>query len=170
MIDKLREEIARLRVEVITDPLTSLVNRRGFDEALARCLGGVFCLSLIDLDHFKMFNDKHGHRAGDAALRHVAQTLRSYSPAADIVARYGGDEFVIIHRDSKLEEAYCTACHLCDKVADTPLVRDEQLIRFMASFGVTEATPNDTADSLLDRVDKALYGAKRNGRGCVYCK
>lgn len=164
---------ARLRIQSLSDPLTGLFNRRGFEEfglrafAAARKRSGNLAAIVCDLDGFKRFNDAHGHAAGDAALQRFAEVLQQVLPHRKVVARLGGDEFVILLPGARSEQAANTADRLGTaltgvRFADAP---EEQL---RSSFGVTELAPDDQAlEQLVARADAALYRAKSSGRNQV---
>jgi diguanylate cyclase (GGDEF)-like protein len=144
-----------------TDELTALPNRRAWDEAVVREIsraqrtGRPLCLAMLDLDHFKAYNDQHGHQAGDAHLRRTAAAWRRELRAIDVLARYGGEEFGILLPDTDVESAR----EVLDRVrAATP---NEQT----ASAGVVRYDGRETADSLVARADAAMYRAKHAGRG-----
>ncbi len=151
---------ALLARQARTDELTALPNRRAWDEALDRELsraqrtGQPFCLALLDLDHFKAFNDTRGHQAGDTHLRRTAAAWRRQLRAVDVLARYGGEEFGILLPATPLPEA----TEAIDRVRGaTP---DEQT----ASAGVVQWDGEESAEALLARADAALYRAKDAGR------
>ena len=143
-----------------TDELTALPNRRAWDEAVAREMSRArrtkrpLCLALLDLDHFKAFNDRFGHQAGDAHLRRTAAQWRRELRDIDVLARYGGEEFGILLPDCDLDQAQ----EVLQRVrAATP---NEQT----ASAGVVKYDGRETADSLVARADAAMYRAKHAGR------
>jgi diguanylate cyclase (GGDEF)-like protein len=150
------------------DGLTQVSNRRHFDDTLvlewrrAARNGMPLSLLILDIDHFKLFNDEHGHQTGDDVLRRVAQVLRdSIHRAADVVARYGGEEFVVLLPETD-------AAHARD-VAEALRNSIELLGTITASVGVATEIPSrdGTAESLVKRADEALYEAKRLGRNRV---
>lgn len=149
-----------------TDPLTGVCNRRGLDQSLEMQLavmnryGSRFSLMLLDIDNFKTVNDRQGHLNGDQMLREAARLLEQEVREVDIVARYGGDEFLIVMPHTGLEGAIVFAERLRRKI--------EQTMSFTISGGVAAAEKGDTAESLFLRVDSALYGAKGAGRNCVF--
>ena len=153
--------VALLSRQARTDELTALPNRRAWDEAVAREMaraertGEPLCLALLDLDHFKAYNDLHGHQAGDSHLRRTAAAWRRELRAIDVLARYGGEEFGVLLPSCDIKEAG----EVIDRVrCSTP--GDES-----ASAGVVEYDGRESADSLLARADAALYRAKHAGRG-----
>ncbi|RAP42094.1 hypothetical protein BYZ73_06995 [Rhodovulum viride] len=158
-------------VEAATDTLTGLANRRAFDEALMRlsASGLPFALLQLDLDLFKAVNDSHGHAAGDAVLRAVAAVLRGHCRGRDVVARVGGDEFVILMVDftdrAKLSD---NAARLIARL-EQPMQVQETECRISASIGIALATRqrHPSPEVLLQEADIALYESKRRGRGRV---
>ena len=154
-----------------TDPLTRVHTRAHFSEQVERQLavrrrrGRTFCVAMIDLDHFKRVNDSHGHSVGDQVLRAVGRLLRTATRREDVVGRFGGEEFQLLMPDLGLEEAVRCAERL--RVAVAGLRFDVEGLEVTASFGVVEATPEDTAESLEKRSDEAMYRAKRAGRDRV---
>jgi len=155
-------------VEAATDTLTGLANRRALDGTLARLVtaGTPFAVMQIDLDHFKAVNDTHGHPTGDAVLRRVGAILRGQCRNLDLVARTGGDEFVIVFVDlvdvGRLSEI---AERLISRLEE-PIRVDGTDCRISASIGVSLSTAHRTPDPnrLLQEADVALYASKREGR------
>lgn len=160
--------------EARIDPLTGVKNRRSFDEELSRCFaqrqrqGTHFSLILIDIDHFKKFNDVYGHLAGDLVLRSVAQTLASTFREMDLVCRYGGEEFAVICPGSRLLEAAAAAERIRQAVAAKSVVLKEGTVQVTVSLGAAEVGSGEIADGLIQRADDALYSAKRAGRNRVH--
>ncbi len=156
----------RLLTEARTDPLTGLLNRRALDERLEAELarqaraGGSVSLLLLDIDHFKQVNDRHGHAHGDVVLRGVADAMREVARTGDVAGRIGGDEFALLVVDAGAEGASVAA---------------ERLVQSMRQMGVTVSVGAATADgeeartvqSLLQAADQALYAAKHAGRDRV---
>ncbi|WCM26961.1 diguanylate cyclase [Sphingomonas sp. QA11] len=160
----LQEANSRLQHQVVTDHLTGLYNRRGFEEALAGPLGHQASLLLIDLDHFKHINDRLGHRAGDMVLAEVGRRLPRQIRDGDVVARVGGDEFGIImhHADRALAER--TAARIVKQLGTVYEV-DGAFAHIGASVGVSCTEDGDVSlRELVCRADEALYAAKRAGR------
>jgi diguanylate cyclase (GGDEF)-like protein len=153
-----------------TDPLTGLANRRHFDELFERERGRAsrlhnpICAITVDLDHFKRVNDQYGHAAGDHVLTAVADCFRRHLRPYDVVARFGGEEFVILVPGASLEQAVQIAERL--RLAIRAIVLPE-LPPVSASFGVAAFEAGEPAESLLGRADAALYRAKHNGRDRV---
>ena len=173
-IKTLRSKLERAQLAATIDGLTELLNRAAFTRVLERALGrpsrGV-ALVMLDIDHFKQFNDQYGHPLGDRVLQHVAQTLRHSLPDNANAARYGGEEFcVVLEQCPDLASARAFAEQLRLKIQSLRIRArgdGKVLDTITASFGVALAVPDDTLDSLLTRADDALYQAKRNGRNQV---
>ena len=153
--------------EMRSDPLTGLGNRRALDYVLSTQFslleryGTPFSLAILDIDHFKDLNDKRGHLHGDQMLRDLTALLADTLRAVDIVARYGGDEFVIVMPQTDITGAGLLGDRLRAKV--------EQDMPFTASVGVTAAGDGDTPESLFQRADALLYRAKTGGRNRMLC-
>lgn len=157
------KELERLSLE---DPLTGIANRRCLEGRLAALLSGhdvaesPVCLALIDLDDFKAVNDGHSHELGDQVLRAVALALRAAVREADLPARYGGDEFVVLFPHTRLE----TARQVCERIrAQVAALRWDAAttsLRVGASIGVAQAEPGDTPADLLRRADAEMFRAK----------
>ncbi len=177
--DETRDLIARLEAarsdaeaRSMTDALTGLPNRRGFEREVAKLteLGVPFAVFAIDLDYFKAINDTHGHAVGDAVLREAAQRLTSSLRQADIVARVGGDEFLAIVRDTSDEARLIAAGERIVRALKEPIVVDEGTdCRIAASVGIArhQDSHQAIAGALIDQADAALYLSKRDGRGRV---
>ncbi|MEO0421488.1 MAG: GGDEF domain-containing protein [Pseudomonadota bacterium] len=156
----------------MTDALTELNNRHWLEEMfprkLARCArdGSPTCLIMLDIDQFKPYNDRLGHLAGDRALCQVASVLRTQIRPNDMVARYGGDEFVIMLPDTSLESALTTAERIRRGISRASLMHPDRT-RITVSLGVAQYGPDDTLKSLINKADFALYRAKLAGRDCV---
>ncbi|MWV11326.1 diguanylate cyclase [Pseudomonas sp. R-28-1W-6] len=174
-IQHLRSQLERAHIAATLDSLTNVFNRHAFtrllEQALANDTQGL-ALIMLDIDHFKQFNDQYGHPLGDRVLQHVGQLLRDLLPARGIAARYGGEEFCVILRDCfDLHSAHAFAEQLRLKVQALRIkVRstDKILDTVTASFGLALACKGDTFESLLTRADDALYQAKRNGRNQIH--
>ena len=155
------------------DKLTSVYNRHMFEEILqreisrARRYSRPLSLIMVDVDFFKEVNDRYGHQSGDAVLRCVAMTLQEKLRDSDIVARWGGEEFVIILPNTTAEHAVAAAEYLRSDIARS---RFENGITLTCSFGVTACREDDTVNSLFTRIDKALYRAKEFERNNVQCE
>ena len=166
-----------LRQMAMTDPLTGLYNRgvfdREFQREFDRCrrYGRPFSLVLVDLDNFKLINDRHGHPMGDRALQEVSRTLRNTVRETDTVARYGGEEFAIILPETPTEGAEFTGERIRAAIARTSMQVDGAPLAVTASVGVACIDPYHTdSAAMLAAVDRALYRAKDRGRNrtCVW--
>lgn len=165
---------ARIRDVADRDALTGVFNRRGlqgrFAEHRARALrrGTPFSAVLLDLDHFKAFNDTHGHAAGDEALCTVTRVLGSLMRQEDAVGRFGGEEFVVLLADTDLHGAILAAERIRAAIAEEPVRLPAATIALTASLGVAQCRAvDDSLDDLLQRADFALYRAKASTRNCV---
>jgi diguanylate cyclase (GGDEF)-like protein len=167
----------RLAALSTTDPLTGIPNRRALDEHLAdelaraRRYGTPLAVVMLDLDHFKRLNDRHGHAAGDAVLRHVAKLLDAEKRRGDTIARFGGEEFVAILSHADETAAQIWAERVRGRLGASAVELGGTLLRVTASFGVAAALPGDSGEvnpaTLLEAADQALYGAKARGRNRV---
>ncbi|MGV8836736.1 GGDEF domain-containing protein [Cellvibrio sp.] len=174
-LQTLREEVDLLKEQVRTDALTGLYNFRFFSDALPlemeRASRSFQPLSLIilDIDHFKSFNDRWGHELGNRALSHIAQLVALMVRKLDFACRFGGEEFVILLPNTDLRQALNVAERLREIIATTPLVNEQELITITASLGVDEYRGNhsDSPEGFIERVDAWLYQAKHAGRNCV---
>jgi len=156
------------------DGLTGLLNRRAMQEAIDQQLsrsrrgGDTFAVVMLDIDHFKVINDRHGHDAGDQALVHTAALLQRSVRAVDRVGRFGGEEFIVLLPGVGLAQAAETAEALRSRLAAQGLQREGEPLALSASFGVAEWNgPAEEPSRLLMRADEALYRAKRAGRNQV---
>ena len=178
-ITQLQQSLEAVRNESLTDPLTSLANRKFFDESLAKAIdeaksrGEPVSLMMADVDHFKKFNDSYGHLTGDQVLRLVAMSVKQNVKGQDIAARYGGEEFAVVLPNTVLRSAITVADHIRRAVMTKELMKrstGEHLGRVTISIGVAALQASDSAQSLIERADSCLYAAKRNGRNRVICE
>jgi diguanylate cyclase (GGDEF)-like protein len=158
----------------VRDQLTGLFNRRGFGEqgamayANARRSGQVVSVIAADIDHFKSVNDEFGHSIGDEALRHFAILLSDNRRVEDIVARIGGEEFVLVLPGTEIREATAIADELCIRMATSPMVTEGRQIVMTSSFGVASISKQDSCiTDVVIKADRALYRSKRAGRNRV---
>ncbi|MEZ5839668.1 MAG: diguanylate cyclase [Hyphomicrobiales bacterium] len=172
-IDELQQNLEAIRFESLTDPLTTLANRKCFDLSIDRELaqasetGEPLSLLLTDIDHFKKFNDTWGHQTGDQVLRLVALALKQNVKGRDVACRYGGEEFAVILPKTNSEQAVAVAEHIRTAVMSKELVKrstGENLGRITISIGAATFREGDTVQSLIERSDSCLYAAKRGGR------
>ncbi|OIN14379.1 GGDEF domain-containing protein [Oceanisphaera psychrotolerans] len=164
----------QLKQLATTDVLTQCPNRRAAETRLHAELANLqryrhpFCIVMLDIDFFKRINDQHGHDIGDQVLRHFAVTSRKTIRDTDVLARIGGEEFLLILPETEPDQARQLAQRLLDTVAATPLYLSDRTVSFTFSGGLTEATAQDGISQLLIRADQALYQAKHLGR-CRIC-
>lgn len=170
----LREQLDEAQRDGETDALTRLSNRRAFDKGMertclvARVMGRKMSLLLIDIDHFKRVNDRHGHAAGDTVLRELADVLtRCFPRRSDVVARYGGEEFAIILTDTSLKDAKRLARRFLEALRGLRIAYGDRTLGVTASVGAGELADNECAADLVVRTDRALYRAKETGRDRV---
>lgn len=172
-VNSLRIHLEEVRREAMTDGLTGIANRKFFDmqlrEAISESMVQAAALSLVfmDIDHFKQFNDRHGHQLGDQVLRLVARCLTDCVKGRDTAARYGGEEFAVILPCTPLDAAMIVAEQIRKNVASKRIVRkrtDEDLGGITLSLGVAQFMPGESEQALVERADAALYLAKRSGR------
>jgi len=122
---------------------------------------------LLDIDHFKRFNDEYGHQTGDQALRLVAKVLRDCVRDVDLAARYGGEELIAILRGANLDTCRAVAERIRSHISDARLIRrstGEEISSITVSMGVAQYRPGESPEALVERCDRALYQAKRSGR------
>ncbi|MDO9623777.1 MAG: diguanylate cyclase [Pseudomonas sp.] len=166
----LRRYQARIAALATTDQLTDLLNRRGFDllanQAIqeARRNPSPLCALLLDLDNFKDLNDNHGHLAGDEVLRGFANKLRDNLRQSDILCRWGGEEFIILLKDSSPEQARLLAEKIRQQTEHASFSYKDASLHITTSIGLAELHPEDSLNELLARADRALYRAKKTGR------
>lgn len=174
-MQELHHALELVRVESLTDPLTGLANRKFLESTLDRALkdaadGKPFSVLVIDIDHFKTFNDTFGHLTGDQVLRLVALSLKQNVKAQDLAARFGGEEFAIVLGEADVNSAIAVAERVRRAVMTKDLVKrstGEHLGRVTVSVGVATWRSGDTGQTVIDRADRCLYAAKRNGRNLV---
>lgn len=149
------------------DQLTDTLTRKGFYKTAALCQEDALAVIVADIDHFKLVNDQHGHQAGDAALRSFAATLARHCRDDDIIARFGGEEFVILLQRASQREALKAALRLSQKVREKPLHFQGKYVQLTASFGVAGVEDVEHVDRAIHHADMAVYRAKTTGRDKV---
>ncbi|MGE0760102.1 MAG: diguanylate cyclase [Pirellulaceae bacterium] len=160
--------------EARTDPLTRLANRRAFDDEIRRCeedqrrAGIPFCVMMVDVDHFKKFNDTYGHQTGDEVLKCVARVLRREFTGSAVTCRYGGEEFAVIFPGQSLDEIVADAELGRAAIGREVLEYEGMDLRVAASGGIAEIRAHEKGEQLVRRADDALYVSKANGRNCGY--
>jgi diguanylate cyclase (GGDEF)-like protein len=165
------QEISELRRAAGIDPLSGLLNRRAFLYAAALLTAeqkarlGHVAIIMADIDFFKQVNDNHGHGAGDATIRKVGEILTACVRESDLVARFGGEEFVILVAGAAPHMVLALAERMRQNVQETPIVHHDATIRITISLGVAvTATPDSDIQGVIERADRALYNAKQRGR------
>ena len=175
-LDMIRKSLSQSEERARTDTLTGLPNRRGLEEffrsaqAEAMEQGQPLGALLIDIDHFKQFNDSYGHGVGDQVLRLVAKALRERVRETDLPARYGGEELIAILPGADLAACTATAERIRGALAGCKITRrstGQELPGITVSIGVGQFQPGESMEDLIDRCDRALYQAKKRGRNCV---
>lgn len=162
------------QMAALTDSITSLGNRRLMDQEIAREIcrarrhGNAFSIILCDLDHFKQVNDTYGHVNGDKILAKTAQVMHASVRTSDACYRYGGEELAVLLPNTALDDACVVAERIRAAIETSPLHTPDGDIFVTMSAGVSTFVAEDTAASLLQRADSALYLAKRQGRNCVF--
>jgi diguanylate cyclase len=170
---KIKESLAEAELRSKTDALTGIANRHMLDQHLRSSLisamehGTPLSVFMLDIDHFKQFNDRHGHQVGDQVLRLVASVLRSCVRDRDLAARYGGEELIAILAGTELEECRDVAERVRAKISGAKITKratGEDIGAVTVSIGVAQFVPGEAADTLIRRCDVALYEAKKQGR------
>lgn len=171
---ELEENALRTLFELtLRDPLTRLYNRRYFDDrllgefAFARRQQSPLALLLIDIDHFKHFNDTYGHQVGDVVLKLVASNIQRMMRPEDVLARYGGEEFVVLARGTSLRNIHILGERLCQQIQSLALDLPDHDLSVTVSIGASGMGPDETKSSaaaLLKSADQALFAAKAAGR------
>ncbi|GMU70976.1 MAG: GGDEF domain-containing protein [Burkholderiales bacterium] len=179
-VDAFGAEVRRLETELATvserlheDQLTELLNRRGLarafhvEAARADRQNTPMCLALMDIDHFKKINDQYGHPAGDQVLVHLTRIVRESIRPTDVVARFGGEEFVILLPEAPLDEAAAVVQRVQRELTKRIFMHEHQRVLITFSAGVVQRMPGELRDALIARADRALYAAKQAGRNRV---
>jgi diguanylate cyclase len=174
--EALREELAKVRTEAMTDALTGLANRKAFDARLAELetsgqrMAGDHCIMIADIDRFKSINDTYGHLFGDRVLRSVGQVLHQLIKGKDLAARFGGEEFIVLLPDTQLEGAMAVAENVRKAIQNGRVINQktgQEVRKVTVSIGVTQLTRQEPIEDALARADAALYRAKEGGRNRV---
>lgn len=167
---ELAQALARIQELATRDELTGLINRRQMTELLelerqrGTRMGRSFCLAVIDIDHFKQINDRLGHACGDAVLRGFAQQSLAATRGGDILARWGGEEFVLLLADAQLSQALGGVERLRQQIESSAMLASEPTLRVTVSAGLTEYIAGEAISDALARADSAMYAAKAGGR------
>lgn len=172
-IHSLEAQLQHLSELVREDQLTGSLNRRGLDDVFERETarsdrrGTPLCAALLDLDDFKRLNDTHGHLAGDAALKHLVHIVKDTLRSMDVIARFGGEEFLILLPETTVEAAVATMTRLQRELTKHFFLHENEKVLITFSAGVALRKPNETQESLVERADKAMYVAKKTGKNRV---
>ena len=175
-VERLKEHLEQVRRDATTDGLTNLANRKAFDDELDRACaesdqnGTALSLALLDIDHFKSFNDTWGHQTGDQVIRYVASVIGRLGATPRFAARYGGEEFAIIFPAEIAGAVEATLEEIRVEVASRMLKRrstNEDLGTITISSGFAERRPGEMGINVMERADAALYDSKRSGRNRV---
>ena len=175
-VAELKKNLDNVKKEALTDGLTGLPNRKAFDKQIrdwtedASVADSDLCLLMMDIDHFKQFNDTYGHQTGDQVLRLVARTLIDGIKGRDFVARFGGEEFALIFPDTSLASAIRVADSLRHAVEGKEVINrnsNKSLGRITLSGGVAHYYKGESITNFIERADTALYEAKKHGRNIV---
>ncbi len=173
-IEALKNEIKKAKEEALSDGLTGLINRRGFDIALAACITEIKAqgpsLLIADIDFFKRINDTYGHLFGDKVIQAVSQILKAHAKDTQTAARYGGEEFVLLLPETSLEEAQRIADKIrvtVEKINIKNSVKNESIGNITISLGVASYTQGESMTEFVARADSALYQSKHAGRNRV---
>ncbi len=165
-IKELESELDKAYKELLIDPLTKAYNRKALERDLIEILEKGkekdldLCIAMIDIDNFKVINDKYGHLVGDYILIKFVQIMRSLIRSSDKIYRYGGDEFIIIFNRSNILNARKSIERILNKIEKTKLKYKDYIINLTVSSGITCHKKGDDVDSILNRADEALYEAK----------
>ena len=175
-VARLKEHLEQVRRDATTDGLTNLANRKAFDEELERACseadagGAVIALAVLDIDHFKSFNDTWGHQTGDQVIRYVASVIGRVGARPRFAARYGGEEFAVIFAGESPRQVERTLNEIREEISSRMLKRrstNEDLGAVTVSAGFAERRPGEPIHALVERADTALYASKHSGRNRV---
>lgn len=179
-VETLQRKLSDMEVEATLDPLTCVGNRRRFQLSLTRMVahskqsGSPLSLAMVDVDHFKLINDKHGHPIGDRVLLLVAQKLAKAVRQTDIVARYGGEEFAMLLANVSATDVESRLKQLLSDIGSSAyeyeLSGRKEKVAFTVSCGLADFNQHETEDDFVKRADEALYEAKRKGRNRVIAR
>lgn len=170
---ELKDLIRKLEISAITDPLTGLFNRRfmmqKMDEEAARFLryGHSFVIIMADVDHFKLINDQYGHACGDLVLRAVSQTMGVGLRTNDVLARWGGEEFLLLLPDTTVEGGELLAERIRQRVEDLKVTYHQHTISVTLTMGLSRFREGSTVDKVISLADQGLYQGKKTGRNKV---
>jgi diguanylate cyclase len=170
---ELEAELEQVSEQVREDQLTGTLNRRGLDDAMQREMARAarrkapLCVAVLDLDNFKKLNDTYGHQAGDDALVHLSNVVKKTLRPTDIVARFGGEEFIILFSDTGIRQAVDITRRLQRELTKRFFLHNHERLLITFSAGVAALKPDETQESIFARADKAMYQAKLQGKNRV---
>ncbi len=166
----IREQLEKEKIRAITDKLTGLPNREAYSERVHNEMlrwqryQHPLCLAVLDIDFFKKINDNYGHHTGDKVLKAVSTSVAQRLREVDFIARFGGEEFVILLPETSAEDALTMLNRTRERLSKTHMKKQGTSFTVTVSIGIAEFTEGDTAEDVFERADKALYDAKENGR------
>jgi len=172
-INQLETELSEMCEKVHEDHLTGVLNRRGLDSAFERETSRAIrhqtplCYALMDIDNFKQLNDTHGHKVGDDVLVYLAESVKNTTRPEDIVSRYGGEEFVILLPNTKLEEAVEILARIRRNLTKKFFLHENKRLLITFSAGVAQHQPGESQEDTFKRADEALYRAKKGGKNQI---
>lgn len=172
-VERLQKELDRASAQARHDPLTGSLNRKGLDEAMvreiarARRLGSPLCVALLDVDNFKTINERLGRAGGDAALTHLAEVTRSVMRPQDLLARSGGEEFVLVLPDTTVESGVSAMTRLQRELTTRFFLQGTEKVLITFSAGVTQLNDSEDSSDAIRRADQGMYLAKRSGKNRV---
>ena len=178
MVQKTEElQLANTKLQQLStvDPLTSIFNRRGFNQEIDKMFKNSFdknvCYGvlLLDVDNFKQVNDNHGHNAGDKTLTNIATFLRENLPTGSILGRWGGDEFIMLLQADNLIDISKEALIIRQAIEQTPMPIESDEVNVTVTIGVTQLTRGHQLERAIVAADKLLYEGKKAGRNKVVC-
>jgi len=168
--ENLRRRLQEKHEQAVRDPLTGLFNRLAYDERIVqefarwKRYGQSMVLMMIDIDHFKAVNDTYGHKAGDKALVLIADQIRNHLRESDFLARFGGEEFVVLMPETNIDAAIIAADKLLKAVEQCEFHYQNSKVNITVSAGLAQLRKDDTTEGLFQRADQAMYRAKEAGR------
>jgi diguanylate cyclase len=177
-VSRLRQHLEQVRREAMTDALTALANRKALDDSLARlcaeadATGMAMAMAIVDIDHFKRFNDTWGHQTGDQVIRYVASVMARLGEAPRLAARFGGEEFAVLFPHEHMGDIARQLDQIRDEIGSRTLKRrstNEDLGAVTVSIGIAQYDRGEGPAAFIERADAALYTSKRAGRDRVTC-
>lgn len=172
-ITQLETELVQVSEKVHEDHLTGILNRRGLDSAFVRETArsvrhhSPLCYALLDIDNFKKLNDTHGHKVGDDALKYLVQSIRETTRPEDVVSRYGGEEFVVLLPNTRIQEAFEVLSRVRRNLTKKFFLHDNNRLLITFSAGIAQFQSGETQESIFKRADDALYRAKNAGKNQI---